>query len=117
MLTTLRTHWPEYLMEAAEMGAFMVSAAVFSALLYYPASPVRIPVEGDLARRVIIGLLMGATAICLVRSPWGRRAGPHLTPSLTLIFLRLGKLAPWDAAFSAAAQFLCGVASRVAAVT
>ena len=115
MLTTLRTHWPEYLMEAAELGAFMVSAAVFSALLYYPASPVRVAVEGDLARRVVAGLLMGATAICLVRSPWGRRSGAHMNPALTLTFLRLAKIAPWDAAFYVAAQFLGGVAGMVAA--
>ena len=117
MVTTLRTHWPEYLMEAAELGAFMVSAAVFSALLYYPASPVRVPVEGDFARRVVIGLLMGATAIGLVRSPWGRRSGAHMNPALTLTFLRLGKIAPWDAVFYVVAQFAGGVAGMVAAVT
>ena len=39
-MVTLRQHWPEYLMEAAELAAFMISAAIFSALLYYPASPV-----------------------------------------------------------------------------
>src|SRR5512134_3097130 len=117
MLTTLRTHWPEYLMEAAELGAFMVSAAVISALLYYPASPVKLPVEGDVARRVAIGVLMGATAICLVRSPWGRRSGAHMNPALTLTFLRLGKIAPWDAVFYVVAQFAGGVAGMVAAVT
>ena len=117
MLTTLRTHWPEYLMEAAELGAFMVSAALFSALLYYPASPVRIADESDFARRVVIGVLMGATAIALVRSPWGRRSGAHMNPALTLTFLRLGKIAPWDAAFYVMAQFLGGVAGMVAALT
>jgi aquaporin Z len=117
MLTTLRTHWPEYLMEGAELGAFMVSAALFSALLYYPASPVRIADESDFARRVVIGVLMGATAIALVRSPWGRRSGAHMNPALTLTFLRLGKIAPWDAAFYVMAQFLGGVAGMAAAVT
>jgi len=117
MLTTLPRHWPEYLMEAAELGAFMVSAAVFSALLYYPASPVRIPGGSDLARRIVIGLLMGATAIGLVRSPWSRRSGAHMNPALTLTFLRLGKIAPWDAAFYVVAQFLGGVAGMVAAMT
>ena len=43
MLATLRTHWPEYLMEAAELGAFMVSAAVFVALLYVSGLPDSVP--------------------------------------------------------------------------
>jgi aquaporin Z len=103
-------------MEAAELGAFMVSAALFSALLYYPASPVRIADGSDLARRVVIGVLMGATAIALVRSPWGRRSGAHMNPALTLTFLRLGKIAAWDAAFYVVAHFLGGVAGMVAAV-
>ena len=35
----LRRHWPEYLMEAAELGLFMVSAGIFGTLLFYPGSP------------------------------------------------------------------------------
>jgi hypothetical protein len=34
----LRSHWPEYLMEAAELGMFMVSACVVGVLLGHPAS-------------------------------------------------------------------------------
>lgn len=37
---TLRLHWPEYLMEAAELGLFMVTAGVFASLVEYPGSPV-----------------------------------------------------------------------------
>ena len=37
----LRSHWPEYLMEAAELGMFMVSACVVGVLLGHPASPVQ----------------------------------------------------------------------------
>ena len=35
----LRRHWPEYLMEAAGLGLFMVSAGLFGTLLFHPASP------------------------------------------------------------------------------
>ena len=70
-----------------------------------------------MARRVIIGLLMGTTAVCLVRSPWGRRSGAHMNPALTLTFLRLGKVAPWDALFYVAAQFLGGVSGIAFAAT
>jgi aquaporin Z len=40
MQTALRTHWPEYLMEAAGLGLFMISACVFGTLLGHPGSPV-----------------------------------------------------------------------------
>ena len=38
---SLRVHWPEYLMEAGLLGAFMVSACVFGAIYEFPRSPVR----------------------------------------------------------------------------
>jgi hypothetical protein len=31
-LTALRNHWPEYFMEAAALGIFMISACVFGVL-------------------------------------------------------------------------------------
>ena len=42
---------------------------------------------------------MGLTAIALIYSPWGQRSGAHMNPAVTLTFLRLGKVAPWDAVF------------------
>jgi len=53
---------------------------------------------------------MGLSAIAIIYSPWGKRSGAHFNPSVTLTFLRLGKVAPWDAAFYVAAQFIGGVA-------
>jgi aquaporin Z len=55
-----------------------------------------------------MGLLMGFTAIGLIYSPWGQRSGAHLNPSVTLTFLRLGKVEGWDAAFYVLAQFAGG---------
>jgi len=115
MVQRLREHWPEYLMEAAELGAFMISAALVTALLYHPASPLTRVVTDPLARRLATGVLMGSTAILLVHSPWGRQSGAHMNPSFTVTFLRLGKIAPWDAAFYVAAQFAGGVAGLVVA--
>lgn len=41
MMQTLRRHYPEYLMEAAGLGLFMIAASMVTALAEYPASPVR----------------------------------------------------------------------------
>src|SRR5215510_9979589 len=37
----LRFHWPEYLMEAGELGLYMFSTCAIASLLQHPASPVR----------------------------------------------------------------------------
>jgi aquaporin Z len=106
----LRRHWPEYLMEAAGLGLFMISAGVFATLLEYPGSPAHQALPDPLVRRALMGLVMGLTAIGIIYSPWGQQSGAHLNPAVTLTFLRLGKVAPWDAAFYVAAQFLGGAA-------
>jgi aquaporin Z len=110
MLNALRKHWPEYLMEASGLGIFMVSASVFTILLYHPASPALQVLPEEFPRRVLMGLAMGLTAIAIIYSPWGKQSGAHLNPAVTLTFFRLGKVAPWDAVFYIIAQFAGGVA-------
>jgi aquaporin Z len=105
----LRRHWPEYLMEAAELGLFMLAACGFTVLLQHPASPLRIAIADPTLRRVLTGAAMGATAIALIYSPWGKQSGAHLNPAVTLTFARLKKVAPWDAFFYVLAQFTGGV--------
>jgi aquaporin Z len=108
-LAALATHWPEYLMEAAGIGIFMISACVFTVLLEHPMSPIQQWLEHPLVRRLLAGIVMGLTAIGIVYSPWGQRSGAHLNPSVTVSFLALGKIAPWDAFFYIAAQFAGGL--------
>lgn len=98
--TALREHWPEYLIEGWALGCFMVSAAVFASL--------RVPVG-------LAGLAMGATAILLIHSPWGKRSGAHMNPAVTLTFLRLRKIHPWDALFFVIAQVAGGTLGVVLA--
>jgi aquaporin Z len=106
----LRSHFPEYLIEAWALGMFMVSAGVVTTLFEYPSSWLHGAIsDGDL-RRVLIGLAMGLTAIALIYSPWGKRSGAHMNPAVTLTFLRLGKVARWDALFYVLAQFIGGTA-------
>jgi aquaporin Z len=100
-----RRHWPEYAMEAALLGGFMLSACLFAILLFHPAGPGVRLLPDPVSRRGLMGLAMGATAIALNYSPWGKQSGAHYNPAVTLTFARLGKVAGWDAAAYVGAQF------------
>jgi aquaporin Z len=109
MRRALAFHWPEYLMEATELGLFMLSACGVVTLLQHPASPVRTALPDPTLRRVLTGIAMGLTGIAIVYSPWGKQSGAHFNPSVTLTFLRLGKIAPADALGYVLAQFVGAV--------
>lgn len=102
-------HLPEYLMEAALLGLFMISACTFTVLLQHPSSPVYSAIPDPFVRRLLTGLAMGATAILLIYSPWGKQSGAHMNPAVTFTFTRLGKVAPRDALAYAVAQFAGGI--------
>jgi aquaporin Z len=106
----IRLHWPEYLMEAAGLGLFMVSAALVTAAIEYPHSPLHAVIPDPTLRRVLIGFCMGLTAVGIIYSPWGKQSGAHLNPAVTLTFYRLGKIEAIDAVFYVIAQSLGGVA-------
>jgi len=105
----VREHWPEYLMEAAGLGLFMISAAVVTALLEYPHSLLYQMLPDPFIRRALIGVAMGLTAIGIIYSPWGKRSGAHLNPAVTMTFFRLGKIQGLDAFFYVLAQFAGGL--------
>jgi aquaporin Z len=115
MTDALKSHWPEYLMEAACLGLFMISAFTFGAILEHPASPVHQAIPYSLLRRFLMGVAMGSTAILIIYSPWGKQSGAHINPSTTLTFFRLGKIATWDAIFYVVAQFGGGVTGALLA--
>ncbi len=110
MVSALSDHYPEYLIEAALLSAFMISACVFATLLFHPASPVREAVTHPMWRRALMGLAMGLTALSIVHTPFGKRSGAHLNPALTFTFFRLGKVKGYDAFFYIFAQFTGGAA-------
>ena len=105
-LESMVRHWPEYLIEAAGLGTFMISACLFTVLLEYPSSPVRQAVDSAFFRRLLTGIAMGVTAIAIIYSPWGKRSGAHINPAVTFTFFRLGKVQRWDAVFYGASQFV-----------
>jgi len=97
------------LCEGAELGLFMISAGLFTILLYHPQSPVVSLIPSEFVRRMFTGMAMGLTAIALVFSPLGKRSGGHFNPAVTLTFWRLGKVKNWDALFYVIAQFIGGI--------
>lgn len=109
MRDALRRHWPEYLMEAAGLGLFMLSAVVVATVIEHPSSPVRAAIDNPLYRRIPMGLTMGLTAIGIIYSPWGKRSGAHINPAVTLTFYRLGKIMRWDAILYVLAQCAGGL--------
>lgn len=109
MVKALRKHWPEYLIEAACLGTFMISACTFASLLGYPESPAHMWLMSGVPQRVAMGLAMASTAIAIIYSPWGKRSGAHMNPAVTLTFWRLGKIGPWDAFFYLTSQFAGGI--------
>ncbi len=110
MLRLITTLWPEYTIEAALLGMFMISACAFTVLFWLPSSMAYERIHSTLLRRILTGVAMGLTATTLIYSPWGQRSGAHMNPSVTLTFCRLGKIPFKLAALYIAAQFLGGSA-------
>lgn len=113
---SLRLHWPEYVMEFAEMGLYLFLTCAFATLFQHPASPIRHMVPNDTARRACFGISVGASIATIALTPWGRQSGGHLNPAMTFTFYRLGKVKLWDAIFYGIVQF-AGATAGVALAT
>ena len=98
LVASLHRHWPVCLMEAGQMSLYMFRACSFATLLQHPGSSVRHILVGNIVRRALMGLAIGATVMTLILSPWGKRSGGHVNPAMTRAFCRLGKLHHWGRA-------------------
>ena len=105
MIEALKQHWPEYLMEATELGLFMLSACAFTVCCITRLHRWLKAFITRSFRRMLMGTAMGSTAIAIIFSPLGKQSGAHFNPSVTLTFFRLGKIEAWDAAFYTLFQF------------
>jgi aquaporin Z len=104
-ISSLRFHWPEYLMEAGEVALYLLLTCFFATVLQDPASPVRHLINSDIVRRALMGLAVGASVIAIVMTPWGKQSGGHFNPAITVAFYRLSKVALPDTVFYVVAQF------------
>lgn len=109
-------NWPLYMFEAIELALFMLSACAFTVFLFDPSYRAQQLIPSAILRRSLMGIAMGVTAILIIQSPMGKRSGAHFNPAITLTYLRLGKIARWDAVFYVVFQFLGGVAGVGVAV-
>jgi aquaporin Z len=104
---SFRSNRKYYVQEALGLGIFMVSACFFSGVLFgknnHLFSQLSIP-----DRQIILGVMMGATALFIFYSPLTSPSGSHINPAVTLAFLRLGKIGQWDALFYVIFQFIGG---------
>jgi aquaporin Z len=106
----LALHWSEFLIEAFALGMFMISASVVTTLLDYPGALLNRAIGSAALRLGMIGISMGATAVALIYSPWGKLSGAHMNPAVTLAFLSLERIAPANAMLYIVAQFAGGYA-------
>jgi aquaporin Z len=94
-----RLHWTEYFIEAWALGVFMISASVVSTELRSLESPWQL---------ILTGIAMGATAVAMIYSPWGKRSGAHMNPAVTLAYWSLGRISAVNAAGYIVFQFIGG---------
>lgn len=111
----VRTHWREYLMEAAELGALMFSICLFGSMLYSTASPLHTVALSLSVKALLMGIAVAATTFLIIRSPFGRRSGAHFNPAITLTYWWLGRIHGRDAAFYVVGQFAGAVAGVLVA--
>ena len=104
-------NWLHYLQEALGLAIFMISACFFGAMLEAKDAYLHMAVDNGFLRAIIMGVLMGATALFIFYSRWTSPSGSHINPAVTLSFLRLGKMCRWDAIFYIVFQFIGGTAA------
>jgi aquaporin Z len=97
-------------MEAAEMAMLMLCICAAGSLLYGRNSAVANLGLSWLARTALMGAIVAAATLIIIRSPFGRRSGAHFNPALTVAYFSLGRIHRWDAFSYVMAHFFGGIA-------
>ena len=108
---SFRKNHIHYLQEALGLAVFMISACFFSAALEGKQGALHIAIPNGNLRIMIMGMLMGLTALIIFYSPLTAPSGSHINPAVTLVFLRLGRICPRDAFFYILFQLAGGLAA------
>lgn len=108
MKASYRKNRKHYRQEALGLFIFMVSACYFGAMLFSEKSSWYHYIPNEMARNIIMGLMMGFTALFIFYSPWTAPSGSQINPAVTLTFLRLDKMCRYDALFFIIFQFTGG---------
>jgi aquaporin Z len=100
-----------YLQEALGLGIFMISACFFSAMLFSEKSSWYSLIPNAMMKNIVMGSMMGLTALFIFYSPWTAPSGSQINPAVTITFLRLDKMCRYDAMFFIIFQFAGGTAA------
>jgi aquaporin Z len=108
MKASFKKNKKHYLQEALGLAIFMISASFFGAMLFSEKSSWHTSLPGDTTRNILMGLAMGTTALFIFYSPFTAPSGSQINPAVTITFLRLGKMCPYDAMFFIISQIIGG---------
>jgi aquaporin Z len=111
MKASFKKNRKHYLQEALGLVIFMISACFFGAMLFAEKSSLHSLLPNDMTRNILMGLAMGATALFIFYSPFTAPSGSQINPAVTITFLRLGKMCPYDAIFFIIFQIIGGTAA------
>jgi aquaporin Z len=111
MKAAFRKNWKHYLQEALGLAVFMISACFFSAIIFSQKGAWYDLIPGEMMKNLLMGLLMGSTALFIFYSPFTAPSGSHINPAVTFTFLRLEKMCRYDAMFFCIFQFIGGTAA------
>jgi aquaporin Z len=87
-------HWKQYVMESMEPNALMLCTCIWGTLTYSDESPLRSLGPSAVSNSTLMGKAVAVTTFIIIRSPFGRRSGAHMNPSVTLTFLWFGTDTP-----------------------
>jgi aquaporin Z len=99
MRASFKKNLQHYLQEALGLAIFMISACFFSGMFEAKNSSWHLAISNDFSRTIIMGVMMGITALFIFYSPLTAPSGSHINPAVTITFLRLGKMGRWDSFF------------------
>lgn len=108
MKASFKQNWMHYVQEATGLAIFMISACFFSALFWGNDVSFHFSFSNDAISNILMGILMGSTALFIFYSPLTAPSGSHINPAVTITFLRLNKMCKYDALFYIIFQFIGG---------